>query len=409
MLSIGIDAALKEHQVEIQNDRGEPLWRKKVMNNRAGLDELCKNIDDIKKKTGDSEIVGIYAEAIGSYFAPFQHNLSQMGYRVVIVNPIETGSARKIKNLGKYKTDPIDASVLASLPWMNTKYLKQKNHIRDDISELTRLYQSTLKQSTRIKNQLTSDLTRVFPEFKQKIKDLDTPTNLELLRRYPTPGRILAESETVLVELVKKISRNALGEQFVKNIREMAKNTIGVPDESGVIGYRITFLIERLLEYQKAFKALSNEIKTRTDNNESIGFIDEIMGIDRVRAASLCAELGPIEQFDSARKVQGYGGVIPRVFASGGTEIIGSPTKTVNHYLRNTVSVLARSVAQHSDEFKAVFVREKLKGKSNTQAYVIVGNRLLYHAYSILKNKKPYRKRMPVMSMQHTLPTVSRR
>jgi hypothetical protein len=53
----------------------------------------------------------------------------------------------------------------------------------------------------------------------------------------------------------------------------MAKNTIGVPDESDVIGYRITFLIERLLEVRKALKALTNEIKTRTDTNESIGFI----------------------------------------------------------------------------------------------------------------------------------------
>jgi transposase len=249
----------------------------------------------------------------------------------------------------------------------------------------------------------------VFPEFKQKIKELDTPTILELLRRYPLPSKILMERENVLVKFIKKHSRGNKGEQFVKEIREMAKDSIGVPDENGVIGYRITFLVERLIEVQKALKALSDEIKTRTDNNEIIGFIDDIKGIERVRAASLCAELGPIEQFDSARKVQGYGGVTPRVFSSGSVEVIGRPTKAVNHYLRNTVSVLARSITQHSEEFKAVFIREKLKGKSNTQAYIIVGNRLLYHAYSIMKNKKPYRVRMPQLAMQTPHPTVSHR
>jgi len=407
MLSIGIDSALREHQVEIQNDRGEPLWRKKVKNDRSGLDELFKNIDDTKRKTGDSEIVGIFAEAIGSYFAPFQHHLSRMGYRVVIVHPIESKSARKIRNLDKYKTDAIDASVLASLPWMDKKYREQKNHKREDISELTRLYQNTLEQSTRLQNHISSDLTRVFPEFKQKIKDLDLPTNLELLRRYPTPSMILAESETVLVKLVRKQSRSILGEQFVKDIREMAQKTIGVPDESGVIGYRITYLVERLLEVQKALKSLSIEIKKRTENIEGVKFFVDIIGIERVRAASLYGELGSIEQFASVRNVQGYGGVTPRIFASGNMEMIGRPTKAVNHYLRNTVSVAARSLAQHSDEFKAVFVREKLKGKSNTQAYIVVGNRLLYHVYSILKNNKPYRKRMPVLSTQYTRPTVS--
>ncbi len=38
----------------------------------------------------------------------------------------------------------------------------------------------------------------------------------------------------------------------------------------------------------------------------------------------------------------------------------------------------------------------RAKGKNPTQAYIVVGKRLLYHVYSIMRNKKPYRERRPV-------------
>lgn len=36
------------------------------------------------------------------------------------------------------------------------------------------------------------------------------------------------------------------------------------------------------------------------------------------------------------------------------------------------------------------------KGKRPTQAYITVGRRLLYHVFTIMKNHKPYRERLPI-------------
>ena len=38
--------------------------------------------------------------------------------------------------------------------------------------------------------------------------------------------------------------------------------------------------------------------------------------------------------------------------------------------------------------------------KEPTQAYVIVGRRLLYHISTIMKNKKPYRQRIPTIERE---------
>ena len=42
-----------------------------------------------------------------------------------------------------------------------------------------------------------------------------------------------------------------------------------------------------------------------------------------------------------------------------------------------------------------IYEREMKKGKKRKQAYIVVSRRLLYHIYSIMKNKKPYRVRLP--------------
>lgn len=409
MLSVGIDVALEEHQVEIQNDKEEVLWRKRLENNKRGLEELCAKLDEIKRKIGDPDVVGIFAEAAGSYYIPFQHHLTQRGYRFVAVNPLEVKSARAIKNLDRIKDDKIDAHTLASLPWMDKKYREENTHQRHEISELTRLYQKTLTHQTRLQNCIRSDIAKVFPELLQFIKDIDTKTNIALLKKYPTPSKILEAHEKELIALVKKKSRGAFGAEFVKSVRALAENTIGIPDPNGVMAYRLQFLVERLVETKNALAQIANEIKKRTDNNEEVKMIDDIRGIERVRAASLYCEVGSIEQFETARKLQGYGGITPKMLASAKKEWIGGPTKISNHYLRETVSVCAKSLALHSDEFMAVYAREKMKGKSDTQAYIIVGNRLLYHVFTILKNKKPYRKRMPQKMWPYPHPIVSSR
>jgi transposase len=406
MLSVGIDAALNRHQGEMRNDSGKVYWNYQIVNDRDGLEKLIDRIQEIEKMTGD-KVIGIYAEAMGTYFAPFQYHLTQRGYRVVLVNPKKVKSARTLKNLNKNKSDVIDATTLASLPWMDEEFREKDTHQRHLISELTRLYQKMQRIETQLKNSLNSDLTRVFPEFLRFVNDRDSKTVLKLLEKYSTPAKILEVSEAKLLKLVRSASRCGFGSEFVKKVRELAKDTIGVPDIEGVLEYRIKYLIKRIWEIKESLKKIEKEINRRSKGNDEIQMLDDMRGIERIKAVSLYGEVGPIEQFQTARKLQGYGGITPKRSQSGKKEHIGRPTKVANHYLRNTISVCARSLAHHNEEFREIYYREKKKGKTDTQAYIIISNRLLYHIFTILKNKKPYRKRLPMSAFQHPRPSVS--
>ncbi|MFG1519383.1 MAG: transposase [Thermoplasmataceae archaeon] len=127
--------------------------------------------------------------------------------------------------------------------------------------------------------------------------------------------------------------------------------------------------------------------------------IDPCMkGIGTVHAAAIVSEIGETDQFDSALKLQSYGCKVPMIAGSGGKSHAIGMSKIRNPYLSNAVHECAVSVVTHkNEEFLGIFNREIAKGKKPTQAYIVVGRKLLYHIYSIMRNRKPYRKRLSTM------------
>ena len=83
---------------------------------------------------------------------------------------------------------------------------------------------------------------------------------------------------------------------------------------------------------------------------------------------------------------------------SGGSTHATGVTGIRNPHLSSAIyESVVSLVANRSPEFKEIFAREISKRKKPTQAYILVGKRLPYHAYSIMKNHKPYREKLPLM------------
>ena len=81
---------------------------------------------------------------------------------------------------------------------------------------------------------------------------------------------------------------------------------------------------------------------------------------------------------------------------SGGKDRATGLSKARNPHLSNAVYESAVSLVNNKNkEFLEIFNREIGKGKKPTQAYITVGRRLLYHVFTIMKNHKPYRQRLP--------------
>ncbi len=395
MLSCGIDTHQKMHQIEVQNNDEKVMWRGQIGNDRKGFNVLLDKLRTIEKSNSDT-IKGIFMNPTGNYHIPLHHFLETGGYTVIYVDPRITDYARKMSNLGKEKSDTVDAAMLASTPWRNKKAFDKPVHQRDSVSGLTRMHESVSRNITRITNIMNSDLACIFPEYTDIFPDICSKTSLAILDQFTTPSGIVKAGIDRLWKTMQKNSRNHYKRDEAQKLMELAKESIGIPDTDGIYAFRIRQNVARLISEKKQLKEIEEEILKITESDENVKMIDDMKGIGPVNAAAIVSEIGDIKQFDSSLKLQSYGGKAPRMSGSGGKDHATGISRIRNSYLANSVYESARSLVFHkNDEFLMIYEREMKKGKKRKQAYIVVSRRLLYHIYSIMKNKKPYRVRLP--------------
>ena len=176
-----------------------------ITNDRKGFDELLEKLRTIERSNSDS-IAGVFINPTGTYHTPIQHFLETNGYAAYYVDPRATESARTASNLGKVKSDKVDAHLLASSPWDNEKAMERKPHVRDDISIVTRLLESVKKNVTRISNMMSADLAEVFLEFLGMFPEITSKTALALLEKYPTPENVVKSGLEAVLNTMSKNS-----------------------------------------------------------------------------------------------------------------------------------------------------------------------------------------------------------
>ena len=383
------------HQVEVQNENEKVMWRGQISNNRKGFYTLLEKLRTIERSNSD-KIKGIFMNPTGNYHIPLHHFLESNSYRVIYVDPRVTDYARKMSNLGKEKSDTIDSAMLASAPWKDKELFHKNVHRKDTVSGLTRLHQSVTTNITRITNIIGSDLACVFPEFTDVFSDIGSKTSMAILDQFTTPSLIEKAGIDNVLKVMQKTSRNHYGRENARKLVELAKESIGIPDIDCVYAFRIRQNVARLISEKKQLKEIEEKILELTKNDENMKRIDDMKGIGPLNAAAIVSEIGDIKQFDSALKLQSYGGKAPIMSGSAGKNHATGISKISNSYLSNTVYESARCLVQHkNEEFLKIYEREIGNGKKMKQAYIVVARRLLYYVYSMMKNEKPYRIRLP--------------
>ena len=121
-----------------------------------------------------------------------------------------------------------------------------------------------------------------------------------------------------MLAFMRKSGRNHHTLDDAMKLIDATKNTIGIPDGDGVYSFRIRMNAGRLREEISHLKAVEKEIETRSSGNEDIDHLTDMKGIGTVNASAMVSEIGSIDQFDSALKLQSYGGKCPDMTGSGG-------------------------------------------------------------------------------------------
>ena len=345
------------HQVEVQNQDQKVMWKGQIGNNREGFDRLLEKLKTIERSNSD-QIEGIFMNPTDNYHIPLHHFLESSGYRVIYVDPRVTDYARKMANLGKEKSDTVDAAMLASTPWKDKGAFEKTVHRRDGASGLTRLRESVTRSMTGITNVINSDLACIFPEFVNLFPDIGSKTSLAILEAFTTPSEIVKAGMDSLLKIMRKASKNHYKREDAEKLMNLAKHSIGIPDTDGIYAFRIKKNAEKLVFEKKQLKEIEEQVVKLTEDDENVKRIDDMKGIGPVNAAAIVSEIGDIGQFDSALKLQSYGGKAPKMSGSGGKDRATGISRIRSSYLSNFIYESARSLVHHkNEEFLKIYER----------------------------------------------------
>ena len=386
MIYVGIDVAKDKHDCFAMNSDGEILIEKlTITNNLDGFETLYNSLMNFSNSL-DNIKVGL--EATGHYSNNILNFLTEKGFNIYLINPLQTNLYVKGQSLRKTKTDKLDAHVIATmLVSDNLKpYIPVSYHI-SELKSLTRHRFRLVKENSKFKTSLVRLGDIVFPELPEIVSSVAQKSCLALLYELPSAKDIAECNLTHLTHLLSDNSNKKFDREKALQIRDLARKSIGLNSNSVSFELKqtisiIQFIQEQLDDVDKRIKEILKEINSP---------ILTIPGISFKTAGSILAEIGDISRFDSPAKLLAFAGLDPSMYQSGKFFSTHSVmVKRGSKYLRFALMTAARMVCLNDATFCTFKDRKMAEGKHYMVTMGHVAKKLVRVIYYLLKTNNVY-------------------
>lgn len=399
MYFAGIDIAKKRHEVCVLDHEGNQALLMPVANSQSGAEKL---LCAIRHRFGeDPGAVAFCMEATGHYWLAMYSFLAEKGYRVHVINPIQSDAARDLY-IRKSKTDRKDAFILADLLRMNqTEETLLACEAILKLQTLSRTCFAFVDQVSAIKQRILGILDRIFPEYEECFSDVFVKTSRELLKNYSTPEEIAELDLSELAQLLQTHSRGRLGMDRAEQIQRYARGTFGISIavdafalELKLLMAQIEFIEQQILAIEEAIHLALDELQAQNTSGGSGDYhhvIETIPGIGPVLAAAIIGEVGDIGRFANARKLVAYAGLDATIRRSG--KFVGTRnrlSKRGSPYLRRAIWLAAVCARKSNPELRAYYESKKAQGKHHMVATGAVARRLVHLLYAVWTQERPF-------------------
>jgi transposase len=384
---LGIDVAKRQHKAMLMGADGSTLLKPfTVTNNRAGMDDLLKRLAAI------AEPLEVGLEATGHYWLALYDQLTQAGYTVHVLNPLQVHAYQR-SGIRKHKSDPVDAVWIADFvriggarDHLNTQTLPHYLQLR----QLARFRFSLIDQIGDAKRRALSVLDRVFPEYEQVFSDVFIATSRALLNEAVMPQDFANFPLDELTSLLAKSSHGRFGYDKATQLQTLAQHSIGVSlladaarVELGCLLAQITFVEQQV---ELVDEQLARLVAALPDH-----YLTTIPGVGAVVAATLLGEIGDIARCPSIEQLVAYSGIDPTTFQSG--QFQASEThmsKRGSPYLRRALWLAAGIARQYDPQLKTYYEKRRAEGKPYGTVMGALCRKLLNRIYVVLRDQRPY-------------------
>ena len=384
MIYVGIDIAKLNHFASAISSDGEILIEPfKFTNDSDGFFTLLSKLNSFEK---DNVIIGL--ESTAHYGNNLLMFLVPKGYKVCLINPIQTATLRK-NNIRKTKTDSVDTYIIAKALMINDyRFVTLQDLGFMQLKNLGRFRQKIVKQRTRLKIQLTSYVDQVFPEIQYFFKSgIHHKGCYALLKEAPSPEQIASMHLTHLTHLLEANSHGQFKKETAIELRVLAQKSVGNGDKS--LSIQITQSIEQIELLNTQLERIESEITDIVQSLDSV--IMTIPGIGPINGGMIMGEIGDITRFSNPNKLLAFAGLDPSVYQSGNFQAKRTRmSKRGSRALRYALVNAAHNVVKNNKTFKSYYDKKRNEGRSHYNALGHCAGKLVRIIYKMLTDNMPF-------------------
>jgi len=221
---VGIDVALREHRIAVLDRDGEAVGPSfTIAASQGGVATLLQTLA-ARDATAAQTLIGL--EASGHLWENLEAALVGAGYRVLVLNPLQTRRYRDVVRR-KAKTDDIDAHVIAGLIRSGAA---QASYVPDEqiqsLRELARLRARLLADRQDYLRQLIAQLDVVLPEHRTVLGDLLSARARGILAQFPTAPHLAKANPRAIRRAAEDAGTRGFSLNDAIAVRDAARQSI---------------------------------------------------------------------------------------------------------------------------------------------------------------------------------------
>jgi len=390
-LYVGDDWAEDHHDVEVMNEAGKVLAKKRLPEGAAGMSQLHGLIGrHVPEDADDAEVViGIETDR-----GPWVAALIAAGYTVYPANPLLASRYRERHAVSGAKSDGGDAHMLADMVRTDSHQLRPAagdSPEAEGIKVVARTHKTMIWDRTRTVQRLRHQLREYFPAALEAFDDLDAPDALELLAKAPDPARAAKLTRAQVAAALKRARRHHVQDRTGAILAALRGEHLGQPAAlTAAYAATVRSLVAVLVTLNEQVRFLEAQVKEHFGRHPDAEIYQSQPGMAAVLGARVLAEFGDDPyRYESAKARKNYAGTSPITRASGKKKVVAARFVR-NNRLIDALMAWAFTSMLASPGARAFYDEQRAKGFEHNDALRRLANRLVGILHGCLKTGTPY-------------------
>lgn len=390
MIFVGDDWAEEHHDIEVLDEAGATLARRRLPEGLEGVSALHALVAEYAEDP-DEVVIGIETDRglwVGS--------LVGAGYQVYAINPKVASRYRERHATSGAKSDRGDAKVLADLV-RTDRHLHRSvagdSTLAEAVKVLARAHQRLIWSRHRQVNSLRATLREFYPAALAAFgSELAHPDALAVLGRAPTPARGRALSAPVIAATLRAGGRKRNVETRAAAIQEaLCSPQLETPPVlATAFGASVSASVGVIAEMTRQLATLEAELVKAFDSHPDAEIIRSQPGLGDILGARVLSEFGDDPaRYQDAKSRRRYAGTAPITKASG-TKRVVLARFVRNRHLADACHLWAFSALTASPGARKFYDEHRAKGDSHHQALRVLSNRLVGILDGCLRHRSVY-------------------